>query len=104
MVDRGQQHSDERFAMGQRRSRDLCQFQYAVRFTGFGKDQCSHRYSLGLRRRPDVLRLREQEAELVMEKNISVEPANAASIRTASVHSSRLGEAVCSQPLEAKVQ
>ena len=34
-VDRGQQHSDERFAMGQRRSRDLCQFQYAIRFTGF---------------------------------------------------------------------
>jgi hypothetical protein len=59
---------------------------------------------LGLRRRPDVLRLREQEAELVMKKDISSNLRNAASIRTASVHSSQLGEAVCSQPLEAKVQ
>ena len=41
-VDRAQQHSDERFGRGQ--SRDLRQFQYALRFTGLAKDQCFHQY------------------------------------------------------------
>src|SRR5262249_39033326 len=47
-VDRAQDHSDERFARSQGRSKDLCQFQYATRFTGLAKDQCFHQYLPGL--------------------------------------------------------
>src|SRR4051812_7870331 len=47
-VDRAEQHSDERFVRSQKRSRDLCQFQNAIRFTGLAKDQCFHKYLLGL--------------------------------------------------------
>src|SRR5262249_3435839 len=47
-VDRAQQHSDERFAGSQRRSRDLCEFQYATRFTGLAIEQCFHQNLLGL--------------------------------------------------------